>query len=149
MFALALTLHLLASIIWVGGMFFAHMAMRPALEELLEPAQRLPLLRNILGRFFRWVWLAVVLILVSGFWIFLGIYQGQMGLHVHIMTALGLVMILLFTFVYLVLYPRMGQALDAGDVPAAGRNMALIRRIIATNLVLGLVTSVLGVARPF
>ncbi len=149
MFALALTLHLLASIVWVGGMFFAHMAMRPALEELLEPAQRLPLLRNILGRFFRWVWLAVVLILVSGFWIFLGIYQGQMGLHVHIMTALGLVMVLLFTFIYLVLYPRMGRALDEGDVPAAGRNMALIRRIIATNLVLGSVTSVLGVARPF
>ncbi len=149
MFALALTLHLLASIVWVGGMFFAHMAMRPALEELLEPAQRLPLLRNILGRFFRWVWLAVVLILVTGFWIFLGVYQGQMGLHVHIMTALGLVMVLLFTFIYLVLYPRMGRALDAGDVPAAGRNMALIRRIIATNLVLGLVTSVLGVARPF
>ena len=149
MFALALTLHLLASIVWVGGMFFAHMAMRPALEEMLEPPQRLPLLRNILGRFFRWVWLAVVLILVTGFWIFFGVYQGQMGLYVHIMTTLGVVMALLFSFIYLVLYQRMGQALDEGDVPTAGKNMALIRRIIAINLVLGLVSSVLGVAKPF
>ena len=149
MFALALTLHLLASIVWVGGMFFAHMAMRPALEEMLEPPQRLPLLRNILGRFFRWVWLAVILILVTGFWIFLSVYQGQMGLYVHIMTTLGVIMALLFSFIYLVLYQRMGRALDEGDVPTAGKNMALIRRIIAINLVLGVVSSVFGVAKPF
>lgn len=149
MLALALTLHLLASIVWVGGMFFAHMAMRPALEEMLEPPQRLPLLRNILGRFFRWVWLAVVLILVTGFWVFLRVYQGQMGLYVHIMTTLGVIMALLFSFIYLVPYQRLGRALDDGDVPTAGKNMALIRRIIAINLVLGLVSSVLGVAKPF
>jgi uncharacterized membrane protein len=149
MLALALTLHLLGTIVWVGGMFFAHMAMRPALEELLEPPQRLPLLKRILDRFFRWVWLSVVLVLVTGFWIFLGVYQGQMGLYVHIMTTLGLVMALLFSFIYLVPYKRMGRALDDGDVPAAGGHMVLIRRIIAINLVLGLVTSVLGVAKLF
>lgn len=149
MLSIALTLHLLATVIWVGGMFFAHMAMRPTLEELLEPQQRLPLLRRILGRFFPWVWLALSVILVTGYWIFLGLWNGKAGLHVHLMQGTGLVMIGLFVFLYFVPYRHLGAALEQDDIPRAGKQMAIMRRIIATNLVLGLCTTVLGVARPF
>ena len=38
-----LFLHILAAVIWVGGMFFAHQMLRPAAGKL-DPAQRLPLL---------------------------------------------------------------------------------------------------------
>ena len=41
--AIAIALHLLAAVIWVGGMFFAYMALRPAAASLLEPPLRLPL----------------------------------------------------------------------------------------------------------
>ena len=66
------TLHLLGVIVWVGGMFFAHMALRPVATEQLEPPQRLPFLYAVLTRFFRWVWLAVLTILITGYWIYLG-----------------------------------------------------------------------------
>jgi uncharacterized membrane protein len=149
MLSIALALHLLAAIVWVGGMFFAHMALRPAAQELLEPSQRLPLLKRVLDRFFPWVWLAIMLILATGYWIFLGPWQGQAGLYVHVMQGLGLVMVGLYSFLFFFPYRRMGRALDAGDLPAAGAQMVLIRRIIGTNLVLGLMTSVIAVAKLF
>ncbi|MCP3663938.1 MAG: hypothetical protein GY696_15850 [Gammaproteobacteria bacterium] len=149
MYITMITLHLLAAIIWVGGMFFAHMAMRPVLAEQLEPPRRLPILYAILGRFFRWVWLAVILILASGFGVFLGTFGGNMAFYVHLMSAIGVVMALLFSFIYFVPYRRMGRALADGEIPVAGAQMNLIRQIIATNLVLGLITSIVATTKPF
>ena len=146
---IAITLHLLAVIVWVGGMFFAHMVLRPAANELLEPLQRLPLLKSVLDRFFPWVWLAIILILVSGYWIFLGLWGGHAGLYVHVMQGFGLVMVGLFSYVYFFPYRVMGHALRSGDIPLAGTQMVIIRRIIGVNLVLGLATTVIGTAKLF
>ena len=41
--ALALALHVIAAVIWVGGMLFAHMMLRPVAAAQLEPPQRLTL----------------------------------------------------------------------------------------------------------
>ena len=145
----ALVLHLLGTIVWVGGMFFAHMALRPAANGLLEPPARLPLLHRVLAGFFPWVWLSIVLILGSGYWVFLGLWSGQAGLYVHVMQGIGLLMVAIFCFIYFLPFRRMGLALEAGDLSAAAAQMALIRRLIATNLVLGLTTSVIGAGRFF
>ncbi len=143
------TLHLLAAIVWVGGMFFAHMAMRPVVTAQLEPPQRLPLLHGVLGRFFPWVWISILLLLGTGYGIFLGVFQGQMGLYVHLMQGLGLVMMGLFLYIYFVPYQQMGTALEQQDIPAAAAAMNRIRGIIATNLVLGLITSAVASSRLF
>ena len=62
----ALVLHSLAAVVWVGGMFFMLMCLRPAAHEVLEPPARVPLMHATLRRFFRVVSLAVLAILVSG-----------------------------------------------------------------------------------
>ena len=144
MLSIALTLHLLASVVWVGGMFFAHMALRPVAAGLLEPPQRLPLLHGVLSRFFPWVWLAVLIILVTGFWIFLGPFGANAGLYVHLMMGIGSLMALIFFFIYFVPFARMGAALRSGEIPVAGAQMALIRRLIGVNLVLGLLATLLA-----
>jgi uncharacterized membrane protein len=149
MYPLAMTLHLLGTVIWVGGMFFAHMALRPAAQGLLEPPQRLPLLKAVLDRFFLWVWAAMLAILASGYWIFFAIYGGKTPLYVHVMSGIGLVMTGLFVFLYFFPYRRLGRSLASGDLPGAGAAMTLIRRIIGINLVLGLIEVVLGASRPF
>jgi uncharacterized membrane protein len=142
--AWAVSLHLLASLIWVGGMFFAHMVLRPELEGRLAPAQRLPLMHGVLTRFFRWVWLAVATILGSGYGVYLGVYGGRTGLYVHLMQGTGLLMIGLFVWIYFVPFRHMGMALQQGDLAAAGAKLKTIRGIITVNLLLGLLTSVMG-----
>jgi len=145
----AITLHLFGTIVWVGGMFFAHMALRPAANELLEPAQRLPLLYRTLSGFFPWVWISIALILGSGYWIFLGLWQGQAGLYVHVMQGIGLLMAGIFTYIYFMPFRLMGQALQEDDLALAGTRMALIRRLIGSNLILGLITSIIGAGKFF
>lgn len=149
MYQAALILHLLGTVIWVGGMFFAHLALRPALEESLEPAQRLPLLYRTLIRFFRWVWASILLILLSGYWIFFGVFDAQTMGYIHTMQAIGLVMIGLFAFIYFIPFTRMERALEEGRISDASKQMALIRGIILINLILGLIEVALGAAKPF
>lgn len=144
--AIAIALHQLATVIWIGGMFFAHFALRQSAQRRLEPPQRLPLLLAVFDRFFVWVWLAVVVLWASGFWIFLGIYDGAMGWHVHVMMALALVMTALFAYIYFVPYRALGQRVGEQDWPGAAARVATIRRIILINLALGLATAMLGSA---
>src|SRR5512143_1349882 len=44
-----LLLHVLGVVVWVGGMFLMHVAVRPAAVELLQPPQRLQLLASVLA----------------------------------------------------------------------------------------------------
>ena len=142
---LALVLHSLAAAVWVGGMFFAYMALRPA-AGALEPPQRLTLWRGTFDRFFPWVWAAVAALLVSGYaMIFLhfGGFSGA-GLHVHVMHGIGLVMMALFAHLFFAPWRRLKAAVDAGNWAEGGRNLGPIRRIVGINLILGLVTVAVG-----
>lgn len=145
MTALAIALHVLAAIAWVGGMVFAHQFQRPAAARL-DPAQRLPLWRATFARFFPVVWVSIAVLLVTGYWMIFGTYGGfaNTGVHVHIMHLTGWVMMLLFSHVYFAPYRRLCRALDAGDLPGAGAQLNQIRRIVGINMVLGLATATIG-----
>lgn len=139
---IAVVLHILAAVIWVGGMFFAYVALRPAAAGLLEPPLRLPLWSQTFARFFPWVWVAIVVLPLTGYWMILGPFEGfaNVGLYVHVMQALGWVMIVIFLHVYFAPFQRMNRAIAAGDFKAAGAQLAQIRRLVGVNLILGLVT---------
>lgn len=139
--SLAIALHMLAAAIWVGGMFFAYMALRPVAASQFEPPQRLPLWRDVFGKFFPWVWVSVVVLLVSGYWMAFKLFGGfaTFPLYVNIMHGLGILMVLLFMHVFFAPYKRMKQAIAAGDLPTAGAKLAQIRMIIGVNLSLGLI----------
>lgn len=144
-----ITLHVLATVIWIGGMFFAHMALRPAAASVLEPPQRLRLMQAALGRFFVWVWLAILVLWVTGYWIIFG-YHGGMGstpVYVHAMMGIALVMTVIYAFIFFVPFRRLGHAVQRQAWPEAGSQLTLIRRLVATNLVLGLITTVIGTAK--
>ena len=138
-------LHLLAAVIWVGGMFLAYTAVRPAAGPL-EPPERLKLWRGIFARFFPVVGLAAVVLLGTGYaMIFVGFggFSGA-GLHIHIMQGTGIVMVALFGHLVAAPHRRLRQALDTGDIPAAGKALGQVRRIVHINLWLGLITVAIG-----
>ena len=62
----------------------------------------------------------------------------------HLMMGLGSLMALIFCFIYFVPYKQMGAALEMQQLPVAGQKMAIIRRLIGVNLILGLVTTVIA-----
>jgi uncharacterized membrane protein len=143
--AILLALHILSVVVWVGGMFAIYMCLRPALGTL-EPPQRLKLMRVTFGKFFPWVWASVLLLLVTGYWMVFGVFGGmsKVGLYVHLMQGLGLLMMVLFFWLFHGPWLKMKRAVDAGDWPTAGANLNRIRQIIAVNLPLGLVVAVIG-----
>ena len=142
---IALLLHLLGATVWIGGMFFAYIALRPAAARLLQPPQRLPLWRETLGRFFVWVWVSIVALYGSGLHMLASVY-GFRGVpaYVHAMVAIATVMSVIFIYVYFIPFRALGREVAAQNWPAGGAALNRIRQLVATNLVLGLVT--IGVA---
>lgn len=156
LYALMVFLHVLAVVVWVGGMFLMHFAVRPVAVAQLPPPQRLPLLAEILGRFFGWVTLAVIVVLASGVAMIFGIGaaagaaaagksafgEGMRLAHgsVHLMFTVGVLMSLVYAFIRLAPFPRLRRALAAQQLPAAAGHLDLIRKLVAVNLVLGIVT---------
>ena len=143
--AFALIVHVVAAVVWVGGMFFALLVLRPA-SGLLEPGPRLELWGRVLGRFFGWVIAAIVLLLASGYAMVFAVFGGfgGIGLYVQIMQGIGILMMLLFCNLYFAPWRRFRLALGHRDYPAAARQLNQIRWIVTINLILGLITVAVG-----
>ena len=137
----AIVLHILSAVLWVGGMFFAHQVLRPVAVQQFEPPQRLKLWTQVFRRFFPWVWVCIVLLLLSGYWMVFRLFGGMsgIGLHIHIMQALGWLMILMYMHLYFAPFRRLKEAVITEQWPEAGKRLNQIRLIVGINLVLGLV----------
>lgn len=138
--------HLLGVTVWVGGMFFAYMVLRPAAVELLETPERLLLWNGVLRRFLSWVWVAILLILVSG----LGMIMLLGGFAkvlwpIHLMFALAVIMMLIFGHVYFAGYARLKRYVVGREWPAAGKALIQVRMFVGMNLIIGLLTIVIAV----
>ncbi|SDO27290.1 Uncharacterized membrane protein [Halomonas shengliensis] len=143
---LAITLHVLAAILWVGGMFFAWMVLRPVAASQLAPPQRLTLWHGVFERFFPWVWAAVAVLLGSGLWMLFAVFGGMAGArwHIHLMLALGLAMMAIYLHLWFAPWQRLRRAVAAEAWPEGGRQLATIRRLVGINLLLGLLTSAIA-----
>ena len=134
--AIALFLHVISDVIWIGGMFLAYMAVRPAAAEL-EPPQRLKLWTRIFRRFFPWVWAAVAILLATGFFM-MGEMRGVPP-YVIAMTAIGIVMSMIFMHIFFAPFARLKRAVSAEDWKAGGAALNQIRILVGINLALGLI----------
>ena len=142
--ALIYALHTLAALIWVGGMFFAYVCLRPEAASQLEPPPRLRLWRGVLARFFTWVWVAVAVVLASGLGLLLHIGFAAAPLYQHIMFLMGLVMIAIYAYVFFAPYAGLSKAVAAEDWKAGGAALGRIRQLVGTNLTLGFLTIAMG-----
>lgn len=144
-------IHLIAVLIWVGGMFFAYMVLRPATAEALDLPQRMNLWSAALRLFFNWVWGSVGVILITGFYL-IYLYGGiaHVSRHVHTMLALGLVMMVIHGYMFFNCYVPFSLHTAKRRWKEAGEPLGKIRKLIAANLLLGLLTVgvvLIGVAR--
>lgn len=147
MLTLSVAFHVVAAVIWVGGMFFALIVLRPSTGPL-DPPVRLALWQRVFSRFFPWVWAAVVVLLVSGFAMVIWGFGGfsRIGTHVHIMMGVGILMMLIYGHLYFVPWQRFRRAVGAAEWPTAATQIDQIRLLVTINLILGLITVVVGAA---
>ncbi len=143
-------IHLLAALIWVGGMFFAYVVLRPAAVEVLEPPQRLRLWDAVFRRFFNWVWGAVAALMVSGLYL-IYLYGGiaHVARHINIMLVMGLAMMVIYGYVFFACYVPFSVHVAKQRWKEAGEMLGKIRKLIAVNLTLGLLivcVAVIGMA---
>ena len=146
MMLVAKFLHILGFTVWIGGMFFAYMILRPAVATVPQAPARLQLWEGVLGKFFFWVWLAVALIFASGF--HMVALLGRPPAYVMAMMGLGIVMLLIFAYIFFMPYKDLQRAVAAQDWPAGGAALARVGALVRTNLILGLLTLCLGAMGP-
>lgn len=151
------TLHLLSIIVWIGGMVFAHFFLRPAVAKLEAP-ERIRLMHDVLGRFFKAVLIAAGLAVGTGVWMIGRVAKqtvqsgGSFAMPVEwmLMAVLGLVMAGIFGYIRFSLYKRLSNAVATTSWPAGGAALASIRTWVMVNLVIGVVIVVavlLGASR--
>ncbi|MCH7343169.1 CopD family protein [Pelomonas sp. CA6] len=139
-----LLVHLLSTMAWMGGMFFAYFCLRPAAAQVLQPPQRLSLWTASLGRFLRYMAVAVLLVLGSGAGLLAPVGFAGAPVGWHAMAALGGVMAVVYAVIALRLFPQLRGCSEAQDWPAAAAALNRIRRLVAVNLALGV--GVVGMA---
>ena len=152
MLSALLAVHLLGAVLWVGGMAFVLAVLRPSLV-VLEPPQRLALHGQVFARFFRLVWHAMPLILLTGYGMVFGFYGGFGGVNgaVHTMHLLGWIMTAIFVYVFFWPWRAMRAAMDAGDRTASAAQATQadhIRKLITLNLALGLIVILIAPFGP-
>jgi uncharacterized membrane protein len=130
-------LHVLGAVVWVGGMFFTTLIVRPTLADL-EPSRRVDIYRGTYGRFFKVIWIVMPGMLLTGYIMLFTKYGGfaDAGWNIHLMHMLGLAMAAVFVGVWFGPYRRFQQG--------QGRAIDIIRQLIIANLALGLATVVIA-----
>ncbi|MGZ5185367.1 MAG: CopD family protein [Caldimonas sp.] len=144
-------IHLLAVVVWLGGMFFMLACLRPAAAEVLEPPARVRLLHAALRRFFDAVTAAAIVTLLSGAAMVALAWRGRasaglafnMPLDWYVMMVVFVIMLAVFAHVRLALFRRVGRAVAAQDWPQAAASLGAIRWEVTINLVLGIFIVVL------
>ncbi|KTC19600.1 CopD family protein [Pseudomonas viridiflava] len=149
-FSTVYTLHLLAALVWVGGMFFAWMVLRPAIIAALEGPSLLKVWVQVFPRFFVWVWAAVIVLPITG----IGMIQLNFTSfetaprYVQIMMGLYVVMVALFLRIHSLQLPELQRAVEAEQWSEGVAALGRIRRLVGINLIIGLAVVVIAAARP-
>jgi uncharacterized membrane protein len=148
--AFVYTLHVLAAILWVGGMFFAWMILRPAVIAALEGPQRLKLWVQVFPRFFVWVWGAVIVLPVTGIGMIQMNFSGfdTAPRYVQVMIGLYVVMVALFIKIQSVQLPELQRAVTEEKWPEGAAALGKIRRLVGINLLVGIAVVAIAAARP-
>jgi len=136
--SVAITLHVIAATIWIGGMFFVLVVLRPSVQTIDAP-MRLPLMSVVFRKFFPWVWMCIVILLLTGYWLVTAMGGFAVAAtHVHIMHLLAWVMAGLFAFLYFKPNKTFHRAVAESNKELALQSLARVRQIVIVNFALGL-----------
>ena len=140
-------LHLLAVIVWIGGIVFMDGFLAPVLRRAIAQAEtRARLLYVLFRNFFAVVWGAGSLLVVTGYgMVFLRGGFGVLSAAQWVMVVLGTAMVALALYIFFVPFLRMRAAVLRSQWPAACTQAGQIRWLSAVNIALAVPTVLSGV----
>nr|MBI3613250.1 CopD family protein [Nitrospirota bacterium] len=151
-------IHLLAAVLWIGGMLFLSLTLVPVLQQDAFASSRRPLFKAIALRFRRLVWPCILLLLVTG-----PLLLGRHGASLLapmtwppvVQAKLALVfLLLLLTVIHdLFLGPRVGRILGIPEESRSSRDRCLVDSSrwvprLSLLLALGILFCAVMLARP-
>jgi uncharacterized membrane protein len=144
MYTLIKLLHLVAAIVWMGGMTFMIFSLKPSVAGL-EPSVRAPLMVQVWQRFFALVIGAIVVLLFTGTHMYTAGFRaariatgvGSVPLGWNVMLALGMLMALVFGHIYFAGFKKFKRAVADAAWPAAGAAAAQVQMLVMLNFALG------------
>ena len=145
MYDYAKLLHLIAGIVWMGGMTFMLFALRPATLAVMQAQPRAILMGQVWKRFFALVLAAIVLLFTTGTHLYTQTFRaarlatgdGSVPLGWNIMLVLGIVMMLIFGHIYFAGFKKYKRAVAAADWPLAAKAAGLIHTMTLINFTIG------------
>ena len=145
MYDYAKLLHLIAGIVWMGGMTFMLFALRPAVVQMLDAQPRAILMGAIWKRFYAWVLVAIVVLFATGTHLYTATFraarlatgEGAVPIGWNIMLVLGITMMLIFGHIYFAGFKKYKRAVAAGQWPLAAKAAGLIHTMTLINFALG------------
>jgi putative copper export protein len=146
-------LHILAAVIWIGGMLFLSLIAVPVLRRIEAPLVRRDLFRAMAQRFRGLVWICIAILVLTG----IGnvVYYGNTTAGspymtvLHIKLGLVAVLVMMGLFHDFVIGPRAVRAMSRDGLPPTGTDLlmvALAPWIGRANLLLGIVILMLAAA---
>jgi uncharacterized membrane protein len=145
MYDYAKLLHLIAGIVWMGGMTFMLFALRPAAIATIEAQARAVLMGQVWQRFYALVLVAIVLLFSTGTHLYTATFRaarlatgnGSVPLGWNVMLVLGISMMLIFGHIYFAGFKKYKRAVAAADWPLAAKAAGLIHTMTLINFTLG------------
>jgi uncharacterized membrane protein len=145
MYDIAKLIHLVAGIVWMGGMTFMLLALRPATLALMEPQPRARLMGEVWRRFFTVVLVAIAALFFSGSHLYTAAFKasklaggvGSVPLGWNLMLVLGIAMMLIFGHIYFAGFRKFKRAVKAAEWPLAAKAAGQIHTLMLANFVLG------------
>lgn len=140
---IAITAHVLAVIVWIGGMFFGLVALRPAMKGM-DTLAAARFWSSLLSHYLPWLWAAILVLLASGIYMVFNGFGGfaQLPWFVHFMMGIGIFMMLLSGHLTFSGFKKLKRAVAANDEALAAKAVRHIKLITDVNLVLGLLVVV-------
>jgi uncharacterized membrane protein len=145
MYDYAKLLHLIAGIVWMGGMTFMLFALRPAAVASIEAQPRAVLMGQVWQRFYVWVLVAVVVLFGTGTHLYSSTFRaarlatgnGSVPLGWNVMLVLGVTMMLVFGHIFFAGFKKYRRAIAAAEWALAAKAGGLIHKMTLLNFTLG------------
>jgi uncharacterized membrane protein len=146
-------LHIVAAVIWIGGMLFLSLVAVPVLRQVEPPLLRMNLFRAMARRFRGLVWICIAILVLTGIGNVL--FYGNTFPGSAYMTVLQIKLVLVAILVGLgllhdfVIGPRAGRALSRDGLPPTETDRFMVTLapwVGRFNLLLGVVILVLAAA---